>query len=296
MKARDVPGCRISIGLVLLAAVILAACGRSTASPALTAVPLPTLAPVFSVESATDLPATAQPTPASPTATPRIPLATATTAATPETPAVQETALPPELPTRVSGELRPLTPVTSEIPIYTDKLSPGWSLKSSVDMTYNERSTTFVYTGTAAVLAQPAKPWSQLIFGVTKDSQQLYRRDRILGVRFRVSSSTAVIPTDGLVVTVYGSKLYPYYVPDDRSATRPEGRVTTDDPLFPETRLYFLDVNRDIEPGEWVEIVVWLDQHFTPDYTYVTALSIKNDEKFLQPFSVDDVSLITETF
>ena len=296
MKARDVLGRRIAIGLVLLAVVALAACGRSTASPGLTAAPLPTLAPVFSADSATDVPVTAQPTPRSPTATPHVPVPTVAIAAIPDNPAFQETALPPELPTRVSGELRPLTPITSEIPIYTDKLSPGWSLKSSVDMTYNERSTTFVYTGTAAVLAQPTKPWAQLIFGVTKDSQLLYRRDRVLGVRFRVSSSSAVIPTDGLVVTVYGSKLYPYYVPDDWSATRPEGRVTTDDPLFPETRLYFLDVNRDIEPGEWVEIVVWLDQHFTPDYTYVTALSIKNDEKFLQPFSIDDVALITETF
>lgn len=125
---------------------------------------------------------------------------------------------------------------TVDVQVYEDALTKGWNLSSSVDMKYDVDSAAVTYQSEAAVEAIPTEEFGSLIFGVARSAPRNYKREDVLGVRFRVSGGEAILPNDGLIVTVYGSKTYPYYVPGDRSATPPEGRIEGDEPLFPETR------------------------------------------------------------
>lgn len=212
-----------------------------------------------------------------------------------QAPQVKPTSRPLIVPTvepNVTPRATSAEPTTLDVKVYGDRLASGWSLESSSGIVFTEDETTIAHSGSTAIAARPTQAFGQLILGLQSGTPTTYRRDNVLGVTFMVSGGSNILPSDGLIVTVYGSKKHPYFVPGDRSATQPEGRITSDDPLFPETRLYFLGLNRDILPGEWAEITVWLDDHFTPDYTYITALQIKNDERYLDPFYVDDVALV----
>ena len=270
MGYRFAPGC---LGLLLV--TLLVGCGQQ-ASTAPVMVP-PTIAPVF--DAAPEL----KPTPVAsntPTDLPQPALAS--------TP----TDMPlPALATPVPAATERLTQ-TVDLQVYDEAMVTGWSLRSSSGVKYNSESKAFAYESKLAVEAIPTKEYGNLIFGVARSAPRNYKRAEVLGVRFRVSGGKAILPNDGLIVTVFGSKKFPYFVAGDSSATFPEGRIVGEEPLFPETRLYFLDINRAIAPGEWAEVIVWLDDHFTPDYTYVTGIQIKNDEQYLDPFYVDDVALI----
>lgn len=252
-------GYRLAILFLALTAALAVGCARE--STPLSAVAEPTIAPIFN-----------------------------------QTPQVQPTPRVVALPTVAPAPTRERpTPVATTVDtvVYADKLAPGWSVRQSSGMTVNPSATGTKFAGTSAVSALPTKGYGQLVFGLLRGATTVYTREKVLGVRFMVSGGESYLPTEGLAVTVYGSKDYSYYVPGDVSATPPEGRITAEEPLFPETRLYFLGINRDIRPGEWAEVIVWLDDHFTPDYTYVTGLVIKNDEEYRASFYVDDVALIT---
>lgn len=282
----------VLVGLLLLAA-LLAGCGRQSTRQA-TAVQ-PTIAPIF--DDLSDL-ETTQILPGIPTTT-VVPMA-----ATSLTPERVATTAATTLPTRVAGAAATPTPSSGtaveeenpfdEVLVYDDALASGWNLRFSDGVNVNITSTGAAYDGLYSVQAIPIKPYGDLIFGVVRDAPRTYLREDVLGVRFRVSGGDVILPNDSLIVTVYGSKEFSHYVDGDISATFPEGRIVGEEPLFPETRLYFLDVNRDILPGEWAEVVVWLDEHFTPDYTYVTGIRIRNDENYLDPYYVDDVALIVQ--
>jgi len=249
-----------TIGLTMLLAAVATGCGQQVREPT---VIVPTVAPIFNDTAAL------RPTPK---------------------PAVLPTVRP--APTVAPREATAVVTQTVDIQVYDDLLTPGWTLRSSNGVEYDLKSDAFTYESALAVEARPTKAFGSLIFGVARNAPRNYKRENVLGVRFRVSGGEAILPTDGLIVTVYGSKKFPYFVPDDRSVTVPEGRIVGEEPLFPETRLYFLDINRAIAPGEWAEVIVWLDDHFTPDYTYVTGIQIRNDDAYLDPFYVDDVALI----
>jgi hypothetical protein len=265
-------------GLLLAAAI--AGCARPQAAGE-TAVVQPTIAPIF--DDSPELSATS-----SPQTLPTVSEATATTVAS-STPAPTGTVVPTTAAT--SGAAEPTSPFV-DVRVYDDALATGWNLRFSDGVNVNITSTSAAYDGLYSVQAAPIKAYSNLIFGVVRNAPATYKREDVLGVRFRVSGGDVIVPNDGLIVTVFGSKEYPYFVKGDTSATVPEGRVVGEEPLFPETRLYFLDVNRAIQPGEWAEVIVWLDEHFTPDYTYVTGIQIKNDELYMDPYYIDDVALI----
>jgi hypothetical protein len=73
-------------------------------------------------------------------------------------------------------------------------------------------------------------------------------------------------------VTVLGSNSYTYWVEDDISVK------SIYEPVFSETRLYYLGVNRTIPPNTWVKVELWLDERiYDPDYRYVTGFYIKNE-------------------
>lgn len=180
-----------------------------------------------------------------------------------------------------------------ELSIYDEALNKNWSLVNSDGMTFHLTENRVVSNGGVAAVITPTKDFGTLFFTVRKQSKEVYLRKQVLGVKFWLNSGPNGIRTSDLAVTVVGSNTYSYWVKDDTSV-KVTGRVTQDLPLFPETRLYFLGINRDIEPNTWVEVDVWLDDNqYDPEYTYVTGIYIKNDKGFRSPFYIDRVSLIT---
>lgn len=196
-------------------------------------------------------------------------------------------------------------PVTSsqdariaEMVIYDDTLDPNWMLEQSWGMNYDLSATAHMHSGTTAAAVTPTESHGTFFLTVREDAQAAYPRDRILGVSFWLSGGTNYIETDDLAVTIVGSNRYPYWVAGDTSVQQAEG-ISDEDmvhmPLFSETRLYYLGINRAIRPGEWAEVIVWLDERlYDPNYAYVTGMYIKNDADFLDAFYVDRVSLLVE--
>jgi hypothetical protein len=101
-----------------------------------------------------------------------------------------------------------------------------------------------------------------------------------------LSSGADYISNTDLAVTVLGSNEYPYWVDGDNSV---QNEIS---PVFSETRLSFLDVNRSIPPDTWVQVDVPIHKLiYDPDYTYVVGFYIKNDEGFISEFFIDDIEL-----
>jgi hypothetical protein len=160
-------------------------------------------------------------------------------------------------------------------------------------MNYNLKQTRYVDAGRYAIEASPKVTTGTLFFTVNKGSPA-YRRSDVRGVRIRLSGGDAAIANDALTVAVVGSNAQAYWVQEDNSV-KIDGRVTQDLPLFPETRLYYLDINTAIPAKTWVDVVVWLDElQFEPDYTYVTGFYLKTERDVLPVFYVDQVQLLLD--
>ncbi|MCB9420716.1 MAG: hypothetical protein H6667_12990 [Ardenticatenaceae bacterium] len=246
-----------ALGVVLLS--LLISCRQDTADPEVTIEPVstPTLHPLFSHGP------TAEP---QPTSTPR--------------PTREE---PVSAPPRVDAYEN-----AKELPVFSDELAPNWSLDISWDLDY-EIVSDVAHSGTNSIKVTPKKEEAGLYFTVKEDANRAYSRDEVLGISFWLYSGEDIIETDDLAVTVTGSNQYPYWASGDDSVPSPD-----DLPPFSETRLYYLNINRDIPAETWVLVELWLDdREFDPVYEYVTGLYIKNDADLIRPFYVDDVNIIT---
>jgi hypothetical protein len=176
--------------------------------------------------------------------------------------------------------------------IYDEQLSSNWTLKDSSNVRIDSKYKGYAYSGLTSLIAKPQGAFSKLQFSVALNAKNSYRRDKIAGISFWVSGKDQIIIPNDLVVTVLGSNDIPYWVTNDSSVTAPS-QAPSDAPLFSETRLQFLGINRPIEPNTWIQVVLWLDDLiYEPDYTYVTGIYIKNDEQFQKTFYIDKVSLI----
>ena len=254
---------QVCVWLVLLCgSVLVVACGTpAQADQGMTALPTPTVSGMFHA--------------ATPTAT--------------ALPDIKPTVVPA---TAVAAPA-PTTQPLEEVSIFGDQVNGNWELKNSSGMSFYFAEHQVVSDGTVSAVITPTRDFGELFFTVHKKSQTVYLRERVLGVTFWLNGGPNGIRTSDLAVTVVGSNAYPYWVENDTSVTV-TGRVTKDMPLFSETRLYYLGINRDIAPNTWVKVELWLDDlKFDPDYTYVTGIYIKNDAGFRGPFYIDQVNLVT---
>jgi hypothetical protein len=122
---------------------------------------------------------------------------------------------------------------------------------------------------------------------VGDDTTESYLRDRVEGVSFWIYSAENYLGNDDLSVTVLGSNNYRYWKSNDDSVEN------IYEPLFSQTRLYFLGFNRSVPPDTWVEVIVWLDDLiYDPDYNYVTGMYILSDELYSGTILIDNVELI----
>jgi hypothetical protein len=246
-----------ALGVILL--TFLVACSQDTTDPEVTIEPVstPTLHPLFGERPTAE---------SEPTITPS-PTGEAPVSAPPRVEAYEN---------------------AQELPVFSDDLSSNWSLDISWDLDY-EIVTDVAHTGTSSIKLTPRKEEAGLYFTVKEDASRAYAKNEVLGVSFWLYSGEGVIETDDLVVTVTGSNQYPYWVSGDDSVPSPD-----DLPPFSETRLYYLNINRDVPAETWVLVELWLDEReFDPEYEFVTGLYIKNDADLVRPFYVDDVNIIT---
>lgn len=177
-------------------------------------------------------------------------------------------------------------------PVYLDGLSTDWTLTKSTLMDYLTRSTSYVAQGKYAIEAKANGNYATLFFTVLPDAKRAFPRDEVVGLRFKLTGGKQAIGEEEIAVAVVGSNSQPYWKANDTSV-KLEGRVTEDQPLFSETRLYFLGINRAIEPGEWADVTVWLDDlQYDPDYKYVTGFYLKTDGA--DGFFIDDVTLLMQ--
>lgn len=192
------------------------------------------------------------------------------------------TSQPPVLPTVYADPF-------VDVLIYDDELDADWQIIEPSAMEFYLKATEQVYSGQYAIEAVPKGDLSTLLITLRPNAQANYPRSQVLAISFQLYSGEDFIKTDALAVAVVGSNSFPYYVKNDNSV------LNNYDPVFSETRLYYLGVNRDIPPDTWVEVTVWLeDRIYDPNYRYVTGFYIKNAADFRQSFRIDDVRLILQ--
>lgn len=171
--------------------------------------------------------------------------------------------------------------------IYADTFNPNWRLYRANDVDVNIRSRLIAHEGRSSIAVTPGKAFNRINFVVSADSTEIYPRERVLGFRFWINPGDSYLNPSDLTVSVLGSNDNPYYVEGDNSV------ANIYDPVFSETRLYFLGFNRAVPPYTWAEIIIWLeDLVYDPYYDYVVGFYLKNDESYLQTFYIDDVRLV----
>lgn len=209
-------------------------------------------------------------------------IASDTLSGTPESQVVEPTLTP--LPT-----LTPVPTIERKIvTIYGDDLNVNWTLENSREVEYSLNDDFFVYDGVSSLAYKPKVEYADLAFTVKEDANEFYLRDDVLAIRFWLYSNDDYVDTDDLLVSVVGSNDFRYWVDGDDSVKVQDSR-----PLFPATRLYYLNVEEDIPPNTWFQIEVWLnDLLFEPEYEYVTGVYIKNDEDFFQRIYIDEMELV----
>lgn len=263
----------------VLACLVLISCGTVDQAQSPTSPPLPTpsVAPFFGSQ-ATRTPTIAAPTR---TTTPRPAGIQTPTPATASVTPPQSTNLP------LSADQYP------SISIYDDTINANWSVVGSQNMTVDLGNKTTVHDGKVALVAKPTKPFGKLFFAVRKNAKEVYSSDKVLGVRFWLSGGASAIANSDLTIAILGSNEYTYWSEGDTSV-HVDATITPDSPLFSETRLYDLGINR-IPPKEWVEVIVWFDKLiYDPPYKYLTGIYIKNDREFADPFYLDHVDLLLQ--
>lgn len=188
-----------------------------------------------------------------------------------------------------------ITDQIQEISIYDDLLSSDWSLSNSDFTQFEQTNQIKAQHGQTALAVKPLKAFGSLFFTVNKNTGVQFLRKSVLGFRLWLMGGRRGIATSDLAITVTGSNSYNYWKSNDTSVTI-NTPITLDRPLFSETRLYDLDINRTIPEGTWVEVVVWLDNlKYDPEYTYITGIYLKNDELFNDTFYLDNVDILLET-
>lgn len=177
------------------------------------------------------------------------------------------------------------------VSVYSDTLATGWRLINSDDVRVDPRSAAAAQTGKHSIAVTTRRSFGDVLFAVQRNAPTVYSRDEIVGFRFQLYSGEDAIGYGELIVSVLGSNDVPYYVQGDESVAY-TGRVVEETPTFPETRLYFLDINDIIPPRTWIEIYYDIDAQGSPDYKYITALRIRNDDVYRGTFYIDDVEIL----
>jgi hypothetical protein len=137
---------------------------------------------------------------------------------------------------------------------------------------------------------------SFLAFQVVSSSREMFLREDVLGISFWLSVSENELNIDQLLIEVFGSDTFSYWVEDDISAL-------VDIETFSGKRMYGLGLNRTLAPETWIHIEILLDNLvFDPnfdeesvedfEYTYITGFAIHFTENFSGTIYLDEIQLL----
>ena len=173
-------------------------------------------------------------------------------------------------------------------PVLDEGLNSNWMIQKTNGIETRLVSGTVAHQGDVALAVTPKLEMSKLLFAVQQSASEQYLRDEILGLTFWLYSGDQEINPESLAVSLIGSDIQPYWSADDRSVKSPY------DPVFSETRLYYLGIGQPIPPHTWAPVELWVkDRVYDPVYTYITGFYIKNDDSVLHTFYIDDVRWIS---
>jgi hypothetical protein len=173
------------------------------------------------------------------------------------------------------------------VAIYADEIDPNWMVHTTEGSDVNFASKEQSYEGELSLTFTPGEEESTLYFAIKENAERKYNRDEVFGLSFWLYSGDLGVATDEVAVTVLGSNAYSYWVAGDNSVKSPYV------PVFSETRLYYLGVNRAIPPQSWVKVELWMDDRiYDPDYLYVTGFYVKTSDTLQHTISIDDIQLI----
>jgi hypothetical protein len=180
------------------------------------------------------------------------------------------------------------------VPIYDDALSANWSIENSFQTTVDLKNQEYIGQGRFSIKAQPQLTTGVLYFTLGKTTTKYFLRNKVQALRFYISGGEEPIDKNAITVAIIGSNDHPYWVKDDTSV-KIEGRVTDSQPVFSETRLSFLGINKAIPPKTYIKVTVWLNELiYDPLYTYVTGFYFKTDKASAPTFYIDNVSLLMQ--
>jgi hypothetical protein len=180
------------------------------------------------------------------------------------------------------------------VPVYDDALSNGWSIANSFQTAIDLKNQEYIDQGRFSIKAQPQFATSVVYFTLDKTVTRYFLRNKVQALRFYISGGGEPLDKNALTVAIIGSNAHPYWVENDTSV-KIDGRVTDNQPLFSETRLFFLGVNKAIPPKTYVKVTVWLnDLIYDPLYTYVTGFYFKTDKASAPTFYIDDISFLVQ--
>jgi hypothetical protein len=269
-----------TLGYLLVLALFLGACGRGTvtSTPEAMRYPTPTFHGLFSEDAGKQQVDDANtPLDATPT------VADFFLEHQTSTPQPTQTPTPTSPPSIIEF---PLTGTYSQT-LYADSFNPNWKAERDNRVNVTIRSRDIPRQGDYSIRITPKERLRPVYFIVTEDSSDIYLRSQVLGFRFWINAGSDFLEPEDLSVTVLGSNEHPYYVSGDRSVT------SSYDPIFSETRLYFLGFNRSVPAYTWAEVIVWLDDLiYDPIYEYVVGFYLKNGENFTRTYYLDDVQVI----
>lgn len=207
---------------------------------------------------------------------------------------VQAEATPTPLPTEPSvataSPVVPTNPINyTEVVTYTifdDNLDENWFTLPNDEVEIDLASTLLVHQGRTSIALTPLSDFVPMSLGVQENSTEVFSASQVVSLNFWLASDD-VITLDDLVVTLFGSNDFPYWVEGDESVY-----IDGEFP-FSETRLYFLGLNHTIPAHTWVEVIVVLnDLIYDPEYEFLTGFYLKNDAGFLNTIYLDDIRLM----
>ncbi|MFV9503989.1 MAG: hypothetical protein AB4911_05415 [Oscillochloridaceae bacterium umkhey_bin13] len=175
--------------------------------------------------------------------------------------------------------------------IFDERLDPAWTDRHSFNQMLNLQSRATASSGFTSLEAVPRGLFAGVFLTVDEEAGRLFPRTDVMGIRFNVSGGVNPLAPNDLIVKAVGSNRYPYFVENDASVPRPAW-MAPDAPIFDEVGLGRLGLQRALQPGEWAEVTLWLDDYDQVDYRFLTGLIVMNDVPYPFPFYLDNIRLL----
>lgn len=176
--------------------------------------------------------------------------------------------------------------VQREIILYDEEVKENWGL-STKGMTYLVNSPDFAFSGNGAIAFTPSKPEGMLYFALQSNTDEVYRREDVIGFSFHLHSGRNGLELDDMAFSAIGSNEVTYFIEGDNSAVEKTA--------YQNTYLRWLGFNEAIPRNTWIEVDIILNKmQFDPIYEYVTGFYITNRIFDGSTYYLDDISIIVQ--